>query len=90
MFNLPKKIVVFDTEFTAWEGSLERDWRGEDEYREIVQIGAVIVETDNFDELDSFSVFVKPKVKRVKSALPISKLRETSLYAASSGGSGRG
>jgi inhibitor of KinA sporulation pathway (predicted exonuclease) len=62
MFNLPKKIVVFDTEFTAWEGSLERDWRGEDEYREIVQIGAVIVETDNFDELDSFSVFVKPKV----------------------------
>lgn len=60
MFNFPDKIVIFDTEYTAWEGSQERKWSGPNEYREIVQIGAILVETQNFDELDSVTLFVKP------------------------------
>ena len=31
-------FVLFDTEYTAWEGSHERDWSGEGEHREIIQV----------------------------------------------------
>jgi len=62
MFNLPPKIVVFDLESTTWEGALERNWSGEGEHREVVQCGAVIVETENFTEQKSFDRYVKPKV----------------------------
>ena len=61
MLDLPEKIIVFDTEYTAWEGSLQREWSGPNEYREVVQIGAVFVETEEFVELNSFNVFVRPK-----------------------------
>lgn len=60
MFGLPPKIIVFDTEYTSWEGAQERRWSGPNEYREIVQIGAVRVRTNTFQELDSFSAFVRP------------------------------
>ena len=33
--------VIFDLEYTAWEGSLARGWSGDDEDPEIIQIGAV-------------------------------------------------
>ncbi len=36
-------LVIFDLEFTAWEGSHQRDWSEPWEYREIIQIGAVHV-----------------------------------------------
>ena len=62
MFDLLEKIVIFDTEFTTWEGAMERGWSGPNEHREIVQIGALLAETENFTELDSFNVFVKPKI----------------------------
>ena len=47
--DLPDTFIVFDMEWTAWEGSLERDWSGPDEYREIYDIGAVKVSGDNFE-----------------------------------------
>lgn len=56
-----KEIIVFDTEYTAWEGSKERNWSGPNEHREIVQIGAVKIRTDDLAELSSFAVFVKPE-----------------------------
>ena len=34
-------FVVYDLEYTAWEGSLARRWSGEGEYRELVQVAAV-------------------------------------------------
>lgn len=55
-----KKIVIFDTEYTTWEGAQERKWSGSNEYREIVQIGAVKIDTNTLQELDSFLCFVKP------------------------------
>ncbi len=60
MFKLASEVVVYDTEYTAWEGSQERGWTGPGEYREIVQIGAVKVRTDDFQVLDEFLLFVKP------------------------------
>ncbi|MSR79030.1 MAG: exonuclease domain-containing protein [Candidatus Taylorbacteria bacterium] len=62
MFELPKTIVVFDTELTSWEGAMARNWSGPNEYKEIVQIGAVRIETETpeFRELDSFACYVKP------------------------------
>lgn len=60
MLNLPEKIIIFDTEYTAWPGSNERDWDGPNEYREIVQIGAILIDTKKFIELDSFDLLIKP------------------------------
>lgn len=60
MFALPPEIVVFDTEYTAWEGSQERNWSGPNEYREIVQIGAMLVNAETLAGEDTFLVLAKP------------------------------
>ena len=39
------KAMVFDLEFTSWPGSNERNWSLPNEDREIIQIGAVKIET---------------------------------------------
>ncbi|MBI2039421.1 MAG: exonuclease domain-containing protein [Candidatus Niyogibacteria bacterium] len=59
--DLPKTFVLFDTEFTAWEGSQERDWKGTGEYRELVQIGAIRVQADTLQEMDFFNRYIKPR-----------------------------
>ncbi|MEX0917660.1 MAG: 3'-5' exonuclease [Candidatus Paceibacterota bacterium] len=59
METLPQEFVIFDTEFTAWEGSQERNWSGENEYREVIQIGAVKIR--DLREVNSFLVYVKPE-----------------------------
>jgi inhibitor of KinA sporulation pathway (predicted exonuclease) len=41
--KLPDTFIIFDTEFTAWKGSQERKWSGENEFRELVQISAIRV-----------------------------------------------
>ena len=55
-------IIVFDMEWTAWEGSQQRRWSRSDEHREIVQIGAVRLDSKRFDELRSLKILVKPSV----------------------------
>ena len=67
-FFTQDRIVIFDTEYTCWEGSQERKWSGSGEYREIIQIGAVLVETNGFTELDKFLVFVRPSLNPLLSA----------------------
>jgi inhibitor of KinA sporulation pathway (predicted exonuclease) len=39
---------------------MERGWRGPGEYREVVQIGAIIVDAETFVERASFGVLIKP------------------------------
>jgi len=57
------RIVVYDLEFTAWEGSEKRRWTGPGEYREIVQIGAVALDADDhFREIDGLELLVKPRI----------------------------
>lgn len=54
------QIVIFDTEYTTWEGAFERNWSGVGEYREIVQIGAIKINTKTLNELDAITIYVKP------------------------------
>lgn len=60
MLSLPESFVLFDTEYTSWEGSWERGWNKPGEHREIVQIGALIADSKTLEEKDSFLVLVKP------------------------------
>jgi inhibitor of KinA sporulation pathway (predicted exonuclease) len=56
-------LVVFDLEYTAWEGSLERGWSAPGEHREIVQVGAVRLDTlAGWKEVASLSRLVRPRV----------------------------
>ena len=59
--DLPPVFILFDTEFTSWEGSQERDWKGPGEYRELVQIGAIRVQAGMLRESDFFNHYIKPR-----------------------------
>ena len=65
--NLPPQIIVWDVEMTAWEGSHDRDWNGEGEYKEIIQIGAIKVDTETLTEIESFNLLVRPTVNPILS-----------------------
>lgn len=67
MKNLEPEIIIFDTEFTAWEGSMVRNYDKPNEHREIVQIGAIKVSTKDFTELETFEIFVKPEINPILS-----------------------
>lgn len=67
MLGLPEKIVLFDLECTTWEGAAARNWSGPGEHRELVQLGAALVETESFTELASVKYCVKPLINPVLS-----------------------
>ena len=56
------RVVIFDLEFTAWEGSRESGWTRSGEHREVVQIGAVKLDAASLKEVDWFEILVKPRV----------------------------
>lgn len=60
--------VIFDLEYTAWEGSRARNWSGPGEHREIVQIGAVLVDPATHTEIDRFDRLVIPAINSRLSA----------------------
>jgi len=60
MISLPDTIVIWDTEYTSWEGSQARKWRGPNEYKELVQIGAILFNTESLKELDSLLLYIRP------------------------------
>lgn len=62
MLGLPERIVIFDTECTSWEGAMARNWSGPGEHRELVEIGAILVETDKFREAAELHSIMKPKL----------------------------
>lgn len=54
------KAVIFDLELTSWPGTNERNWSLPDEHREIIQIGAVKIETAGcMREINTFQIFVQ-------------------------------
>lgn len=61
-----RAVIIFDTEYTSWEGSLQRDWSEPWEHRELVQIAAVrTVETAaGFEAVDTLDLVVQPQVNR--------------------------
>jgi len=59
------KYIVFDTEFTSWKGAQERNWSGENEYKEMVQIGAIKVENKKI--IDIIDLYIKPVINPILS-----------------------
>lgn len=60
--NIPTgTIIIFDTEYTTWEGARERKWSGENEHREVVQIAAMKVDVDDEKVLGEYSQLVRPR-----------------------------
>jgi inhibitor of KinA sporulation pathway (predicted exonuclease) len=57
-----RHAIVFDLEFTAWDGSLARGWSRPFELKELVQIGAVKVDARTLKTVDSFDMLVRPRV----------------------------
>jgi len=63
----PIHVVIFDLEFTAWEGSMESRWTRPGELTEVVQIGAVKLDPGSLKEVDAFEMLVKPRVNPILS-----------------------
>ncbi len=82
---MPDEVVIFDTEFTAWRGSMERGWTGPGEYKEVVQIGAVRIDATTLKENASFSVLIKPLKNPILSDYLIDLTRITNERLASEG-----
>lgn len=58
-----REIVILDTEYTSWEGCVDEGWDNDaGEYREVVQIAAVRVDTEYLEEISSFDQFVRPQI----------------------------
>ncbi len=57
-----KRVVVFDLEFTSWQGSLPRGWNRANEHKELVQIGAVKLDAHSLKIVDEFEMLVRPRV----------------------------
>lgn len=55
------EIILFDTEYTAWEGSQARRWSAPGEHREIIQIAALRVDpARGFAETGRFQRLARP------------------------------
>lgn len=67
VFQHKAAAVVFDVEFTAWEGSMGARWLRPGEFKEIVQIGAVRVDAE-FRPQTRFDILVRPRVNPVLSS----------------------
>jgi inhibitor of KinA sporulation pathway (predicted exonuclease) len=59
--------IVFDLEFTAWDGSMAARWSRPGEFTEIVQIGAVKVDARSFAIVAEMDVLVRPRLNPVLS-----------------------
>jgi inhibitor of KinA sporulation pathway (predicted exonuclease) len=57
-------LIIADTEFTAWEGSMRRNWSEPWEYREIIQVAALRVrlDGDGLYEAGQFNELVQPRL----------------------------
>jgi inhibitor of KinA sporulation pathway (predicted exonuclease) len=60
--TMADEVVFYDTEYTSWDGSLERDWSEPWEEKEIVQIGAAILNFDDLMEVGAINLFIKPVI----------------------------
>jgi inhibitor of KinA sporulation pathway (predicted exonuclease) len=57
-----RQAVVFDLEFTAWEGSMAHRWLRPGEFKEVVQIGAVKVDAETLEVIACFDTLVRPRI----------------------------
>jgi DNA polymerase III epsilon subunit-like protein len=55
-------LTVFDLEYTAWECSMARAWLTPGQFREVVQIGAVKLDTGSLVVVAELDLLVKPRI----------------------------
>lgn len=63
-----RSTVLYDLEYTAWEGSMARRWLAPGEFREVVQIGAVKIDAASLETVAELNVLVRPRINKVLSA----------------------
>lgn len=61
MTHLPKRFVLFDTEYTTWPGTWERKWSGPGEHKELVQLAAILVD-ETLNEVARLDMLCKPVI----------------------------
>src|ERR1700761_5081385 len=59
--------VLFDLEYTAWEGSMANRWLRPGEFREVVQIGAVKVDAVTLQTIAELDVLARPRINKTLS-----------------------
>ena len=68
MVSMTHNILLYDTEYTAWEGSQSRRWSEPWEHREIIQIAALRVCLEDGMAVEaSFARFVRPQCNPILS-----------------------
>lgn len=53
--------ILFDTEFTTWEGAMASNWSEPWQHRELVQVAAMKIDIQTLEEIERFNVVVKPQ-----------------------------
>lgn len=53
-------FVIYDTEYTTWEGALARQWSGPGEFTELVQIGAMRFDLATLQPLAKLDLMIRP------------------------------
>ena len=61
------KIIIWDSEFTSWDWAMKRGWSWKEEFREVIQIWATIINTKTFEEEWYFLEFIKPRINNTLS-----------------------
>ncbi len=67
MLNLPERFILFDLEWTTWEGAEARNWSREGEHMEVVQAGAALLDGRHMEELESINVLIRPQFNPILS-----------------------
>lgn len=55
---MEEEYIIFDTEYTAWEGAMESNWSEPWQYKEVVQISAIKIKKDKV--VEEFNYLVRP------------------------------
>ena len=63
-----RSAILYDLEYTAWDGSMAHRWLRPGEFREVVQIGAVKVNAETLEIAGEFDVLVRPRINTMLSA----------------------
>jgi hypothetical protein len=67
--KLEKSFIIYDTEYTSWSGSQERNWNLSNEHRELVAIGALKIklEKNKYIIEDSLKILFIPRINNILS-----------------------
>lgn len=63
-----RSVILYDLEYTAWEGSMDNGWLRPGEFREVVQIGAVKLDAETLQTIGEFAALVRPRINKELSA----------------------